>query len=261
MFEKLFRKKKDDEPASTPPPSPGPSEGDLAMERSLVEKEKADADIRAKVCAGFLLDGWLLNVLRDEKGVRVQMLLGILGSLGGFACQMAVREHAKQTGKVAERNTLMEIESNNGHRTFFGDAPNYFLLEGPKSIWAIAAGGAHSLGVDTAKLRNAPEIAGHVAKTVGTDAFGVPRVPAGNEVGETPANLVKLFWPPFESQLARKYCREPSQWPLTTAIAIQRTMMKAKGAIDPLVAYTIVMECAVPAAKLDPRELGIPAPP
>jgi hypothetical protein len=256
MLGKFFSRRPT-EPAASPLPDTD-SGADKAMEAVLAEKEASDPDIRAKVCAGGL-QHWLKTTLRDERGVRVQTLLGVLGSLAGFACQMAIREQARLRGHPAERITLIEITTKDGRRAFFGDPLNALLLEGPKSVWAVTAGGAHSLGVAAAALPDVREIAGHVSKSLGSDAYGIPRLPKGNELPDTPAAIVKAFWPTVQKTLLH-YRIGSAQWPLTLSIAIQRTMIEGKDALDPFVAATIVMECAVPAAKLDPRELGIAAP-
>jgi len=94
------------------------------------------------------------------------------------------------------------------------------------------------------------DVFAHVAATVGGPEFGLPRLPEGHPMHDTPLNYVEAFWPEV-FRLASKFCPDPEHWPILLGLAIQEIMLKAKGVIDPCIALRIVTECAIPMSKID----------
>jgi hypothetical protein len=89
---------------------------------------------------------------------------------------------------------------------------------------------------------------------VGTPQFGIPRIPEDHKPGDPPSNWIKYGWPKTQGIL-EQHCASPEEWPMAFGIAIQDVMEKAKAAIDPCLALSIVMECAVPMSKVDATAL------
>ena len=69
-----------------------------------------------------------------------------------------------------------------------------------------------------------------------------------------PTELLDKFWSPVRNFLVVNV-QSPTQWPLVIAHAAQKVIVMAKGTIDPALAAKIIMETAVPMAKVDPARI------
>ena len=94
------------------------------------------------------------------------------------------------------------------------------------------------------------EVFAHAAATVGWPEFGLPRLPEGHPMHDTPLNYVEAFWPKVFPMI-KKFCPDPVHWPILLGLAIQEIMSQGRGVLDPCLALKIVMECAVPMSKVD----------
>lgn len=238
MFGKIFGSKKRD---AIKPKASHPAEE--AMARAIAEKKKEDPLIGVKIGSKSFLDQ-LLNAMKNERGVHIESLLALLGSVGGFACQMSVR--AQQSAPA-----FVVFEGADGHKYFFGDLINYPLAEAPLSLYGIAGGGAQTAGATT--FPDLKELFEYVTKSAGTPAFGIPRVPDAHKPSDMPINYVRSIWPKMPQILAQ-HCDSPDQWPIFFGLAIQQAIIMGKSAIDPQLALQIVMECAIPMSKINPAE-------
>jgi hypothetical protein len=184
--------------------------------------------------------------------VHIETLLCALGSLAGYSCQASVRELLVRQGGEPEEKVFLIANGKDGKRYFFGDALNKPLAESRYSVWSLAAGVATHLGCQQpVKVR---EIFAHVAATVGGPEFGIPRIPEGHRPVDPPSNWVKYAWPKALATV-QGHCESPSEWPAAFGIAIQEVMTQAKGVIDPCLALSIIMECAIPMSKVDATTL------
>ncbi len=223
-----------------------------ALLRAIAEKRKDDPMIGIKVGSTEVRQR-LFRALDNDEGVHVETALAILGSLGGFACQMSVREGLAKGWRTAEKNAFMAVEATNGKKYYFGDAINEPLAEGPYSIWSFAAGAAQLMKSE--ELPDIQQIFQHVSSTIGTDDFGLPRYPEGHAPeGGTPASWVRHYWPAL-MPVAAVFCEKPEEWPILFGAAIQQAILLAEGVLEPFVAVSIVMEAAVPMSKIDPEEI------
>ena len=127
--------------------------------------------------------------------------------------------------------------------------PNHALFQSRFSVRSFVEGAARHLGAES--LPDVGEIAGHVASTVGTDSFGVPRWPEGHRAPDLPINYVTHLWPAVKPVL-ESLTAAPSEWPILLGLAAQKAMLTSKDALDPAVAARIVLECAAPMGKIDP---------
>lgn len=218
-----------------------------AVRRAIAAQKKQDPLIGIKVGAKEMV-GWMFNVLRNPKGVHVESLLCALGALGGYACQAGVRTEHVLINRQPENKVFIIVGTGDGKNYYYGDLLNKPLLEDTYSIWSMAGGAAQQLGAQT--LVDIHEIVKHVTSTVGTPAFGVPRVPGQHRPGMLPIEILKALWPKA-MPILKEYCDGPGQWPLLCAAAIQQAMLMSKGALDPLTALALVMESAIPMSKVD----------
>jgi hypothetical protein len=228
-----------------------------AIKEGLARQKKIDPLVGLK--AGALEIYHRLSLaIKDAKGVHIETMLTILGGLAGFACQMSIREELIRKGGASEESVFVIIVGADGRRYFSGDRLNQPLAESQYSIWSLAAGAAQKSGCQT--LPDVREIFKHVASTMGGEKFGIPRIPDNHRVSEPPINWVKSIWPRLAPFIASQ-CDKPSEWPVLFGITIQDAIQKAKDIIDPAIAVTIVMECAVPMSKVElPEFYESPAP-
>jgi hypothetical protein len=47
------------------------------------------------------------------------------------------------------------------------------------------------------------------------------------------------------------FCPNPVDWPILYSLAIQEAVYAGKGVIDPVIAFRIVIESAIPMSKVD----------
>lgn len=218
-----------------------------ALKRVIAEKRKEDPLIGAKI-GGHEIVQRLLQGFKDERGVHIESVLCALGSLAGYSCQAAVRAEFCEIKHMPESQVFVIVEGANGETYFFGDMLNKPLAESQYSIWSLAAGAAEHLGA--ASILDVHEIFKHVSETVGSDTFGVPRIPDKHTPGDRPVNFVKHLWPSVMPH-AKDFCESPAEWPMMFGFAIQEVMTMGKEVISPTLALTIVMESAVPMSKLN----------
>ncbi|MDR1119154.1 MAG: hypothetical protein LBL01_07675 [Bifidobacteriaceae bacterium] len=196
-----------------------------------------------------LFYGKLVKALQpDPNGVRAELLLAIPAGLAGFACQAATWESLVVGEGHPVYSVFVVFSTTDGGEYPFSDPMNKLLLEDTYSVWSLATAAARS--ATDAPLPDVEEIVSHVAGTIGTPQFGVPRLPPSSSLGaDTLVGAVEAAWPQFLPLLGL-VCGMPEEWPLLFAAALQRAMGVVKELIDPVKAYTIAMECAVPMAHL-----------
>lgn len=227
-----------------------------ALLRAIAEKRKEDPMIGIKVGSTEVRQR-LFRALDNDDGVHIETALAILGALGGFACQMSVREGIAKGWRAAEANAFMAVEATNGKKYYFGDAINEPLAEGQYSIWSFAAGAAQLMKSE--ELPDIDNIFEHVAATIGTSDFGQPRYPEGHAAeGGSPVMWIRHYWPAL-MPIAAQFCEKPEEWPVLFGAAIQQAILMAEDVLEPVVAVSIVMETAVPMSKIDPEEIFGPS--
>jgi hypothetical protein len=188
-----------------------------------------------------------MDEMTTERGVHVESILGALGSLAGYACQASVRAVARAGGRD-ETADFVRAEGVDGKVYFFGDALNKPLAEDAYSVWSVAAGGAQQAGCK--EIPSPEDVFAHVASTVGSPEFGLPRLSPEHPMHDTPLNYLERFWPRFFPMIS-KFSPNPEHWPLMLGLAVQEIMGRARNVLDPCVGLKIVMEYAVPMSKVD----------
>lgn len=184
--------------------------------------------------------------------------LSALGASAGFGTQMAIREGFIKTGKVPENKAFVVVQTSDNSKYFFGDFLNHGLFEGADkqiTVWSLVGGAAQKAGATT--LPDIVEIVKYNADTIGTSAFGVPRLPVNHQPQELPRQVLQKTWADVRSILESKDI-DPTLWGWVSALAAQKVIIQNKDKIEPAFAAKIVMESALPMSKMDPQALGIP---
>ena len=111
--------------------------GHQAVLRHLREKEREEPGIRERLAGSILFD-FVYDVLKDERGVNIDILLAVLASVGGQECIAPVIDAAPADATM-EQLGLTVIKGNDGRLYFFGDAPNRLLIESRDSRHPVIA--------------------------------------------------------------------------------------------------------------------------
>ncbi len=230
----------------------GPSSGDQSLLREIASQRSQDSLAGARIGSRAITQH-LYDKLNGPRGVHIESMLCALGALAGFACQAALRADNKAKGQP-EMSDLVVANTRDGKRHFFGDALNMPLAGVQYSVWGLVAGQAQKSGC--AQLPDVGEIFRHAAESVGTEAFGKPRVPAQHQTQALPLDYLKRFWPELHPRV-RQFCPDPAHWPILYGFASQEIIDQGKQVIDPCLAALLVMESAVPTSKQDLPELAI----
>lgn len=215
--------------------------------RDEIARRQADDPLIGPKIAAHAIYSRVFDALRGERGVQLESMLGILASLSGYACQVAVRLKAQREG-FDEHARLVRVDGADGRRYWAGDALDAPLLESGLSVWSLAAGGAQAAGL--VALPALEPLVAHVAGSVGGATFGLPRGEAATRLPAPPERLVRLFWSGVRPILADT-CRDPLHWPIALGIALQRAIEQGAPALPPQEALQLVMECAIAMSRLD----------
>lgn len=190
----------------------------------------------------------------DDKGVHIETMLSILGTLAGFGCQMGIRQAFIKSGKATEEDLFVVVETNNGEKYYYGEflnEPIFSTDEGRISVWSLVGGAAQSLSATT--LPDISEIAAYYAENVGDEKFFIPQLPANHMPLISPVDSL-CFWEPVQTtQILHSV--DPIHWGWNCALVAQRLIIQGEDIIDPGLAAKIVMEAAVPMSKYDPEKV------
>jgi hypothetical protein len=234
-----------DTPPQEPPSGGGDAPGAASLAEIIKERSKDDPLFGAKAGAKDIFQR-LLALLKNERGVHIETLLCVLGSLAGYSCQASLRAQAIAKG-LHEEAAFVVVEDDKRTKYFFGNPLNELLAEARMSVWSLAGGAAQQAG---GQLLDVNEIFAHVSKVIGHAQFGIPRLPEKHRPQDLPVNFVKAIWPAMLPTV-KAYCADPVLWPILLGLAIQEAITMGKTVIEPSMALKIVMECAVPMSKID----------
>lgn len=222
-----------------------PNAATEALLHAIKKQSKEDPLIGAKIGAKEVYQR-IFDALKDSKGVNIETLLCILGSLAGYSCQESVR--AQALAKGIPENSLFITMGSETENYFFGDALNAPLAESKYSVWGLAAAAAQKAGCT--EFLDVNEIFNHVAGSICSERFGIIRVPENHKPSDKPTEYVKALWPSILPTV-KLLCPEHENWPILFGLAIQQAIDAGKSAIDPGMALKIVMESAIPMSKID----------
>ncbi|QXG50099.1 hypothetical protein [Pseudomonas viridiflava] len=222
---------------------------DAAIEQASAENPVVHLKIGAEELVQRLLAG-----MKNERGVHVESLLGILGSLAGFCVVDSVFKQVAASNRSTRECGILDVETADGSRYYLGDPMNHLLAGTDLSLWALVAGMINHLG--SQNYPDFAEISGHVDGTLGGPEFGNPRVPEQHKPNDLPINYVRDLWPVVLPIIEQ---RVPVLQERVTlfGFAVQNVIEMGKDVIQPAMAGRLVMECAVPTAKLDPARIAV----
>jgi hypothetical protein len=232
-----------------------------------------DGTILANLAIGSLRDS-LLKWLTTERGIHAETLMVAIGALAGFAAQNAAFRSIGPPGTPMPKDAIVVAEAG-GQRYYFGDRINGYLVhqtgESAHPLWGYVAAAALEAGLAQADLPDVNEMFAHVAKTVGTPAFGIPRVPEGIEPHLTPRQALEDFWPGAQVLLSNAddvllggikslplhgTSVAEDHWPLVVALVARQYILMAKDTLAPRTALSLVMESAIAMSKVDPKTIA-----
>jgi hypothetical protein len=233
-------------PAAQPQTTPAaqPQTTPAAQPQTTITTVKGDNAIAQ-------IHGWVMTALRDGRGIHCETALAVVGALGGFAAQQAIWEGMVKPGLLTKEKAFTVARTTSGEEFYFGDAINMALAStSPKvaSFWSLVAGGAQSAGAR--QLPDIAEIFKNSAETVGTEAFGIPRLPPQYMPKPTPRRALNECWPHVHAMLK---ATPPGTWAMQLGVVAQRMIVEMKDVVPPEMAAKILMEAAVPMSKVDPK--------
>jgi len=181
-----------------------------------------------------------------DSRLHARSLLCALGAVAGHACQASVRAQSVAAGRGGD-TPFHVIKGADGRTYLSGDAMNEPLAEHKMSVWNLAAGAAQLHG--TQALPNLDEIFEYNASVLGTQKFGLPRLPRDQPVSGMPIEFAKRMWPTAQASVLRNTAN-PKLWPIAAALAVQEAIAVTKEIISPEISVRIVMESAIPVSRI-----------
>jgi hypothetical protein len=188
----------------------------------------------------------LLQALSDGRGVHVESLLAVVGGLAGQAAQASLRACALAEGRP-EMADFQVVGTTDGGTFLIGEPLTRVLAGGEFSLWSLAAAAALQQGCRA--LPEPAELFGHAMASLGSEAFGVARVPAQHRPSAAALQSLPALWPAVLPTV-RRFCADPAEWPVLFALLAQQTITLSKDVIDPCIALVLVMETAIAQAKV-----------
>jgi hypothetical protein len=186
------------------------------------------------------------STLQDSRGIHPESLFTCLGALAGYACQAYVRHAGARGGADAGRYILTSAAASDGSVYLHGAALNLPLTESPLSIWALVGRAVQKAGRPRPDI---VDILAHVTHTIGTGAFGLPRVSEQHRPRQMALFYLQQLWPQI-LPIAQRFCRRPAQLPMLFGIALQRAIEHTTELLDPALSATIAMECAAAMSRV-----------
>jgi hypothetical protein len=196
--------------------------------------------------------------LRDDRGIHCETVLTVLGALAGFAAQQSVWSATMEAG-ITPQQAFMVMRTKSGESFYFNESVNQLLIstkEGTASIWQFVGATAKEAGAQ--QVPDLLDMFKHTSSVVGSEQFGIPRLPQQHMPRCLPRQSVNRYWPKARALMEHT---KPELWPMWLAMAAARAIFVMKDACAPELACTIVMEAAVPMSKIDPATVSKQAQP
>jgi hypothetical protein len=219
--------------------------GHQAVLADLREKERAEPGIRERL-AGTVVFDLACQLLKNERGIRIENLLAMLASVGGQQCIAPIINGAPMNTPM-EQLGLTVVQSNNGQTYFFGDPPNRLLLESQDSLLSLAFGAAQALGAPVTMDMILGEMK-KVASCVGGPDFETLDLPPDHMV-DRPTEWARFFTAKIVEALDL-YDVPPMRRATAIGYALQKSIDAGKQSIDPLLSAQIILQCATRSSKV-----------
>ena len=234
-----------------------------ALIEIIAERRGSDPLICEKIAADEIVRTTTSAMAsKDPRGVHAETLIAALSALAGYACLVSARATAAMlaaapplapAGNAGDRPTPLAIDliaGTDGQAYYAGKAIAGPLFESRLSVWSIILDAVQKGG--EAASPDLSELLAHVAATIGTPQFGVPRpAPGGFPPTEPPLAFVRAFWPLLLPK-AKLFCPLPEQWPVLYGFAAQQAIVLCREVVPPEISVRLALECAVPMSRFDP---------
>ncbi len=218
--------------------------GHEAVLRYLDDREKSEPGARERLAGAVVFD-LALQLLNDDRGVRLENLFAMLASVGGQQCIAPIVYSAAADARFEDLG-LLAVQGKDGGLYLFGDPPNRLLLESEDSLLSLAFGAAQALGAPVTMAMIEDELK-RVASIVGSATFEELDLPSQHMV-DRPTEWARVFGTKILEAL--DLYRVP---PMRRATAIGYAIQKAFDAwaqnLDPFIAAKIVLQCACRTSK------------
>lgn len=222
------------------------------------------ADATACNLAFGHLAGNLKIHLKHQGRVHAETLLAASGAIAGFAAQRSMMARLAAAPDPAVLRQLHIITTAAGHKFLFGDPLNDTLIakreeESYERVFSLAAGAAVEIGLPPDRLPDQGSFFGHVARDLGGENEGWTSVDVRHRPTLPVKDLLDVVWPFACSILDGRvpghdetFGVAPQRWrPAITAWCTNVHIRDVASVLDPLTAYTIVVESAIYASKID----------
>jgi hypothetical protein len=202
-----------------------------------------------------------------------------IGAIAGFAAQNAARASLEPPGTPIPRDAFVTVEAG-GERYYFGDRINGHLIrqsgQSKFPLWGYIAAAALQAGMAQKDMPDTDDMFRHIARSIGTPEFGIPRAPKEHPQYLTPRKALEAFWPGAKEllsnangMLVRSKSGRPlsglddlvslgvavEHWPLVTALVARQYILMAKDTLAPRIALSLMMESAIAMSKVDPKTI------
>ena len=236
----------------TPAP-PAPRDGRQWIIDRLQPTDQPGSMEQAQVRGLKLFDD-AYGMMKTDRGARIEDMAAMLGSVGGHLCLTAVLGELT-SGRMGPQDIDMAVvEGNDGHRYYFGDAPNWLLCEAPYSLISLLFGAANQFGAPVSLEMLQTDMA-LVAKRVGGPQFLDLELPHDHDVA-SPIEWARQFVP-FVRNSVFGGLAPPVRLPAVVGFALQQAVDVGRHSLDPMLIATIAMKCAIRAAKIDPERIRV----
>ncbi len=207
---------------------------------SLIKiKEKEDPQIAAKLAAKEIKHRVLSTLIEPGGRVHVESAFAILGSLAGYECLqytlISFIENPNSAGKI------MTIKDKDDKTYILGDASN-------KNISFVFSVISQKLKDLNAEVPDINEIIAHSTSVIGSEDYGVPRIPEGHQIGFNLVDTIPLYGS-FMNIVLLPFKVKREDWRLAYALAICTLIQESKDILDPSISAKIVFECLIPMSK------------
>ncbi len=206
--------------------------GILAYQVELRRNEDIHAGSKL---AGREIYANLLEMLKTEKGVHIESLLAVIGTMGGYECMkgiMTALDAVLANGyplAMAGALSIYIAENKNGEKNLFGDRVGIEFA---------------SFYMTVAKISEPPwdklkPLSEKAAQTCGSPEYW--KTPFDDKVGKSPRDLSEMFRGKFEETF-KVFCRYPQERMLAWAVAAQLAVEQSSNVIAPETALSILGE-------------------
>lgn len=243
----LFGRKKVTPPTGPRDPSDDPKDqpGHQAVLRHLLEKEKVEPGARERLAGAIVFD-LAYDLLKNERGVQIEIILAVLASVAGQECIAPIIAAAPSNATMEELG-LTVVKGSDGRFYFFGDPPNRLLVESQDSVISLAFGAAQALGAPVTMDMISEEMRKVASRVGGTDFESLDLPP--KHMVDRPTEWARVFRAKLAEALDL-YDVPPMRRATALGYALQKAIEVGKQSLDPFIAAQIVLQCATRTAKV-----------